>query len=82
MDIYSTLDYLKQEIDRTLHIMKRQDDKLRELLSEEEYIALNKELAREAFEDWIDNMPKGNFKDFVEENAEDIMNDDLWEEEE
>ena len=82
MDIYNALEFLKQEIDRNIHIIKRQDDKLKEILPEDEYIALNKELAKETFEDWINHLPKGGFKDFVEDNAEDFMNDDLWEDEE
>lgn len=51
-----------------LHIMKRMDAKLQDLLTAEEYNQFSEEVAKEAFLVDVKDMPDGDFKSFVLEN--------------
>lgn len=82
MDIYNLLNALHKEIDRIITMSSKMDKKLQETLPEKDYIEFSKSLAADMYEDWIENLPDGDFKEFVRDNKEDFMNDDLWEDEE
>jgi len=51
-----------------LHIMKRMDAKLQDLLTAQEYNQFSEEVAKEAFLVEVKDMPDGDFKSFVLEN--------------
>lgn len=51
-----------------MHMMKRMEDKLRELMGEEEFHKFSVELAKEAFRKEIDSMEDSEFKRFVTAN--------------
>ena len=56
--------------------MKRMEDKLRELMGEEEFHKFSVELAKEAFRKEIDGMEDSEFKRFVTANFGAITADD------
>lgn len=59
-----------------LHIMKRMEAKLQDLLTAEEYNQFSEEVAKEAFLVEVKDMPDGDFKSFVLENFDLITRTD------
>ena len=59
-----------------LHIMKRMDAKLQDLLTAEEYNQFSEAVAKEAFLVEVKDMPDGDFKSFVLENFDLITRTD------
>lgn len=59
-----------------LYIMRRMEAKLQDLMSEEEYMDFNKEIAMEAFRMEIEDMADSEFKDFVLEHFDEITGED------
>ena len=55
-----------------LHIMKRQETMLKELMDEEEFQRFTADIAKEAFRMEIDGMADSEFKEFVTENFDEI----------
>lgn len=55
-----------------MHTMKRMEDKLRELMGDEEYHKFSTELAKEAFRKEVEDMEDSEFKRFVTANFDDI----------
>lgn len=56
-----------------LHMMRRQEEKLIELMGAESYGRFARELAKEAFRMEVDGMAESAFKDFVTENFDNIV---------
>lgn len=54
------------------HMMKRMEDKLRELMGEEEFHKFSVELAKESFRKEVEGMADSDFKRFVTANFDDI----------
>lgn len=54
------------------HMMKRMEDKLRELMGEEAYTEFSKELAKEAFRKEVEGMADSEFREFTLANFDDI----------
>ena len=59
-----------------MHIIKRFEEKLRELMAEQEYQEFSTRVAKEAFAIEIDEMPDGDFKDFCQDNFLEITRTD------
>ena len=57
------------------YISKRQDEKLKEILTAKQYDEFVKQVGRELFEIDLDNMPDCDFKDFCKENMGMIMDE-------
>lgn len=55
-----------------LHIMKRQETMLKELMDEEDFQRFTVDLAKEAFRMEIDGMADSEFKEFVTEHFDEI----------
>ena len=49
-------------------MLKRFEEKLKELMGEEEYAKFSTEVAKEAFFAELTDMPEGDFKDFCLDN--------------
>ena len=48
-----------------MHMMKRMEEKLIELMGHEEYGEFSKEIAKEAFRMEMEDLPASEFKDYV-----------------
>lgn len=46
------------------YMMNRMDEKLRELMTKEEYVEFSSQIAKESFRIELENMADGDFKDF------------------
>ena len=57
-------------------IIKRYDEKLKELMSEEDYVAWSMSIAKETFFMECTNLPDGDFKDFMLDNFKKIVGDE------
>lgn len=55
-----------------IQIMKRMEEKLKEFMTEQEYMEFSTKIAREAFAIMVDDMADSDFKDFCQENFEEI----------
>lgn len=58
-----------------IYMMKRFDEKLRELMTPEDYTAWSIDVAKGMFYAEIDESPESEFKDFVLKNWEKITDD-------
>ena len=47
------------------YMINKMDEKLKELMSEEEYLAFTRQISTEAFRIEVNSMENGEFKDFV-----------------
>lgn len=54
------------------YIMKEIERKLIELMGEKEYVKWSCQVAKAAFRKEVENMPEGDFKDFILENIDAI----------
>ena len=59
------------------YVLDRYDKKLKSLLPEEEYVQFCDECAKEVFKVTIEGMDDGDFKDFVLEHFEEIVNGEV-----
>lgn len=62
-------------------MIKRMEEKLKELMGEEEYIKFSREVAKETFFAECSDLPEGDFKDFCIDNFQFITSDDFEESE-
>jgi len=53
-------------------MMNRMDEKLRELMTKEEYTEFSRQIAKESFRIELESMADGDFKDFCLENFDTI----------
>ena len=56
----------------TMIMLKRYEEKLKELMTEEEYFEFSKSVAKEAFFNELSRLPEGDFKDFALDNFQHI----------
>ena len=59
-------------MDFNLYVMKKMESKLIELMGQKEYAAFAIEIAREGFREEVNGMADSEFKDFIEENFDEI----------
>lgn len=52
------------------------DNKLRELMTPDEYAEWSTKTAKEAFKAWIDSLDNGEFKDFCKDNYKMIIGEE------
>lgn len=64
------------EVEKLNLVINRYDEKLRELMDEDAYLAWSMEVAKEAFFMECTKLPDGEFKDFVLDNFKKIVGDD------
>lgn len=68
------ISWLSSELIDRETLIKLMEDKIKDYLTANEYKKFSQELADEMFDDWVDNMPDGEFKEFAKRNA-DIVKD-------
>ena len=56
-----------------MHMMKRMEEKLKELMGDKAFVMFTNQIAKEAFRIEIENMAEGDFKDFVLTNFDEIV---------
>lgn len=59
-----------------LQVIKRLEDKLREYMTDQEYMGFSTKIAKEVFAIELNYMTEGDFKDFCIDNFEQIIGEE------
>ena len=71
-EIIELLQFLASEATRSNDVSNRFDKKLQELMTAKDYATFVKDEARKLWEEGIERMPEGEFKDFCMARAEEV----------
>ena len=66
---------MASELEIYLHMMKRMEEKMIEMMGKDEYSKWSTEVAKETFMKWVSSSPSEDFKQFVEGNMDIIVGD-------